>query len=779
VIPDKTLRTLELDKILGRLAEYAGFSAGKEAALALEPATELRSVRERLSHTSEARRLFAVKPSTHLGGAHDVRGAVRRAEVGSVLSPADLLEIGDTLGASARFRSSALAEDVDLPWLRLQAQRMVESRPLKQAIEETFNDRGDVMDSASTALRKIRHEMHAAQGRLMERLNSIIASQDYRTALQEPIVTMRNGRYVVPVKSEARSKVPGVIHDQSSSGQTVFVEPLVVTDMNNRLKELELDEQREIERVLLALSAQVAEQAGDLRGTVEALRDVDVAFAKARYADVQRAVEPKLNDDGRVSLSGARHPLLSADVVPISLWLGDQFRVLVITGPNTGGKTVSLKTVGLLTLMAQSGLHIPADPQSEIAVFSEIYADIGDEQSIEQSLSTFSSHMRNIVAMLPDFGEKSLVLLDELGAGTDPAEGAALARALLTTLVESQARAVVTTHYSELKTFAHESESVENASVEFDVETLSPTYRLTIGVPGRSQAIAIAKRLGMPQHVLAIARQSLSTGAVRVEKLLSQIQAERQEIGNLFRRASELHEDARKLRDRVQNELTNVLRDRDEVLDRARIEAAGIVRELRSRLRDIEHDAKGAASRREQRETRTRLDQVLEATSKELGPVAAEHEAANGGVAAVTPGATVNVLSLDQQGTVVSVSGGEAEVQIGLFKMRVPTDDLEIVAKKDRQSAPAVQFQATRESPPIEIDVRGWRPDEAMREVDQYLHDNYMHGHGTIRIIHGKGTGALRNAIREQLRGHPLVKTAETEKRELGGEGVTVVTLTE
>jgi DNA mismatch repair protein MutS2 len=427
--------------------------------------------------------------------------------------------------------------------------------------------------------------------------------------------------------------------------------------------------------------------------------------------------------------------------------------------------------------MAQCGMHIPAAPESEVAVFPEVYADIGDEQSIEQSLSTFSSHMRNIVDMLPRVGPNSLVLLDELGAGTDPAEGAALARAILTSLVETGARAVVTTHYSELKTFAHESEGVENASVEFDVETLSPTYRLTIGLPGRSQAIAIARRLGLPQRILAMARQNVSAGAVRVERLLSQIQAERQEIANLFRRAGELHDDARKLRDRVRNELENVRRDRERVLQEAREEASATVRDLRSRLREIEQSASAGVSRREQRETRARIDEVQAEAARSLGGRPAQVEGAVAPLSAIKPGATVNVLSLSQQGTVLSVSDGEAEVQVGLFKMRVSTDDLEVLSRKQREPERAVHFEPTREAPPMEMDVRGWRTDDALREVDQYLHDNYMHGQGTVRIIHGKGTGALRAAIRDQLSSHPLVKSVESERRELGGEGVTVVKL--
>jgi len=784
MITDKTLQTLELDKILERVEDHASFSAGKEAVLALRPATELSAARRCLEQTSEARRLLEARPATHLGGAHDVRPALRRAEVGAILTPAEFLDIGTTLGAAARIRSAVLRDEPDepsIPWLRKQAELMAENRSLVDALEQTFGERGDILDSASPALRRIRSEIQTAQGRLIDRLNSMVASAENRPALQEPIVTMRNGRYVLPVRQDARSKVPGIVHDQSASGQTLFVEPIAVTEMNNRLKELELAEGREIERILQALSQRVAAQGPWLRQTVEALRDVDVAFAKAKYAGSHRASEPRLNEEGRLSLISARHPLLRGDVVPISVWLGHNFSVLVNAGPNTGGATVGLKTTGLLTLMAQAGLHIPASPESEVAVFPKMFADIGDEQSIEQSLSTFSSHMRNIISMLPDIDARSLVLLDELGAGTDPAEGAALARAVLTNLLRSDARAVVTTHYSELKTFAHEVEGVENASVEFDVDTLSPTYRLIIGLPGRSQALAIARRLGMPQHVLAEARQHVATGAVRVEKLLSQIQAERQEIGQLFARARDLHEDARKIRDRVRTELNALRRDRDHILAEAREEAAGAVRELRARLRQIEEEAKGhpelARSRREQRELRTRAEEAQAEASAALGPTTAATQTDEPALLPPQPGSTVSILSLGQQGTVLSVSGGEAEVQLGQFKMRLPTDDLQVVSKKDRQPERAVVYQSTREAPPMEIDVRGWRADDALRELDQYLHDSYMHGQGTVRIVHGKGTGALRTAIREQLGDHPLVKSYETEKRELGGEGVTVVKL--
>lgn len=777
VISDKTLRTLEFEKVLRRLEEHASFSLGKEAAAALRPATSVRAARDELRRTTEARLLLEEHPNTHLGGAHDVRPAARRAEVGAILTPLEFLDIGTTLGASVRVRNSIRTGELEIPWLRAQGERLVESRELIHAFENTFSEGGEVLDSASPALRRIRSEMQVAQGRLMDRLNSMVSSPDTRALLQDQIVTMRNGRYVIPVRQDSRNKVPGIVHDQSASGQTVFVEPLVVTEMNNRLKELQLAEQREIERILQELSQRVAAQGPAIREAVVALGAIDLVFARARYAVLLRASEPALNDEGRISLVDARHPLLSGNVVPLTLWLGQDFRVLVITGPNTGGKTVALKTAGLLTLMAQSGIHVPAAPESELAVFPKVFADIGDEQSIEQSLSTFSSHMGTIIAMLPEVDGGSLVLLDELGAGTDPAEGAALARAIVTALLEAGARGIVTTHYSELKTFAHEQEGVENASVEFDVETLSPTYRLIIGLPGRSQALAIAQRIGMPQWILSRARQQISSGVVRVEKLLSTIQNERQEIGRLSERSRELHEDARKLRDRLQQEMLSIQRDRDRILAEAREEGALVVRDLRRRLREIEAVA-GATSRHSQRELRARIDEVQAEASEALGPLPTSAVGAQPVLLPLRPGATVQVTSLGQQGSVLSVSGDEAEVQIGQFKMRVPVDDLQVLTASERKATErAVEYQATREAPAMEIDIRGWRADDAAREIDQYLHDNYLHGQNSVRIIHGKGTGALRRAVREQLQEHPLVKGFGAEKPELGGEGVTVVQL--
>ncbi|MGH2447454.1 MAG: endonuclease MutS2 [Chloroflexota bacterium] len=775
MISERALAILEFDEIRRMLAEHASFSMGKEAALALEPATDIGIVGEQLRQTSEGRLLLAAHPSAHLGGARDVRNAVGRARVGAVLTPAEFLDIGGTLSASARLRHTLRSSDQPLPWFHHQAERLIDQKDLMDAIDRTFTDRGEILDSASGTLRRLRHEVVAAESRLTEKLRTMTASSSTRESLQEPIVTMRNGRYVLPVRAEARAKIPGIVHDQSSSGQTVFIEPLVVTELNNRLKELQLDEQREVERILRALSEQIVPIASELTDTVEALGAMDLVLAKARYAEDLGAVEPALNGEGRISLLEARHPLLGEGAVPISVWLGRTFRILVITGPNTGGKTVALKTVGLLTLMAQAGLHLPAGGGSEVAVFPRVYADIGDEQSIQQSLSTFSSHMRTIIDVLPLVRNDSLVLLDELGAGTDPAEGAALARAILTTLLERGARAVVTTHYSEIKSFAHESEGVENGSVEFDVETLSPTYRLTIGLPGRSQALAIARRLGMAKAVITLAQGFLAQGAAHIEDLLRQIQDERKEMSRLFERATEIHGDAGKLRARAREELSDVLRRRDAILAEAGEEAAGAIRGLRSRLQQIEREAPAGRSG----VARRRLSDEIEAAREEATLVlnlAADRGAVvePGGISA---GSTVQVGSLGQQGTVLSVNDGVGEVQVGQFKLRVPVEDLELATRAEKQRDRAVETSLESTLPPAELDLRGRRAEEAIYEVDQYLHDSYLHGQSAVRIIHGKGTGALRQVIHEQLRDHPVVRSFATEAANRGGEGVTVVQL--
>jgi DNA mismatch repair protein MutS2 len=777
----QTLRTLEFDKVIEAVGRHGSFSAGRERIDALSPSTEIEDIQRRQTQVAEARTLLDSGPNVTIGGARDVRSAARRAGVGSILRPEELLDIAGTLEASRELKGAITRAEIDIPLLREWGVQLATFPEIVNRITQSFNENGEVLDSASNRLRQIRSEIRSAHGRLIEKLNSMIASSEYRTALQEPILTVRNGRYVLPVKSDARSKVPGIVHDQSSSGQTSFVEPLAVTELNNRWAELQIEEQREIERILEDLSRRVGAQSDGIFGTVEALADLDCAFARARYASALDAVGPELTADGHIDLVLARHPLLSGDVVPISLALGETFSVLVVTGPNTGGKTVALKTVGLLTLMAQAGLQIPAAEGSTVAVFQTVWADIGDEQSIEQSLSTFSSHLTNIVNILDQTDHASLVLLDELGAGTDPAEGSGLARAIIRELLDRGAKSVVTTHYSELKAFAHEQTGVENASVEFDVATLSPTYRLLIGVPGRSQALAIAKRLGLAPSIIERARSYVSQGGLRVDRLLTQIQQERQGIGALFKRAQELNEDLGKLRDRLQEEVARTQHEREVVLHDAKAEGNSAVRKLRERLAEIEAEANRSGSARPGAKVRALRQEVEEARAEVLPEVPSDESGRT--VPASVPGAIqsgddVFVQSLGQTGTVVNVAGAEFEVQVGSFKVRRPQGDLRRVKAAGKEQ-PRVTLKIPERdiALPLEIDVRGRRAQDIEPEIERYVNDGYMGGLGSLRVIHGLGTGALRKAVREQLKAHPLVSGVAPAAKDQGGEGVTVATL--
>src|SRR6266705_1401823 len=551
----KSVLTLEYPKIMEKVAREAAFSASKELVKELQPTPDIDEARRRLAYTTEAYRLIELRADAGVQGARDIRPHLERAAREGVLSPGDLLEVLATIQSAIYV--ARLLEKLDqesFPLLHNLGADIPQRPHLARRIEETISQEGEVLDTASPALRKLRFDIRGANQRLQDRLRTLV--HEFGNALQEPIVTIRSDRYVIPVKAESRGQVRGIVHDQSASGATVFIEPMVVVELNNKLRQLQIEERQEVERILRALSLEIGKEADALKAAVEILAEFDLHLAKARYGRMTRCIEPHLNDEGRIDLRNARHPLLTGKVVPINFHLGGEFFIVVITGPNTGGKTVALKTVGLLSLMAQAGLHIPTDDDSEIAVFQDIFADIGDEQSIEQNLSTFSSHMSRIIEILrkidgerkrhtPDIRGKMaedlvrreeqrplhmLVLFDELGAGTDPSEGSALARSILTFLLDRHVTTVATTHYSELKAFAHEQPGVVNASVEFDIETLSPTYRLSIGLPGRSNALAIANRLGLDERIIERAREFLGSAGVRMENLLEGLQSERKAL---------------------------------------------------------------------------------------------------------------------------------------------------------------------------------------------------------------------------------------------------------
>ncbi len=793
---EQYLRTLELNKVLERLAGHTSFSLSHEKALALRPSSEMVEVLRRQAATQEARRLLDLKPNFTVGGARDIRSHLQRASVGALLMPDELLLIASTI-ASGRIVRGTISRLADqLPTLEEVTLPIRSHDEVEGEIRRAISDAGEVVDAASPALAQIRIELRRSHERLMAKLNEIVSSPSYRQALQEPIVTQRQGRYVVPVKAEFKGQVKGIVHDQSASGATVFVEPLAVVDLANRSRQLQVEEEQEIERILRRLSGLVGRDAGDLGASLEAIAEVDLFLAQAKLAEAMDAVQPVLIDLARrpegvpaVRLAAARHPLLTGYVVPIGVELGGDFDVLVITGPNTGGKTVALKSVGLLCLMAQCGLQIPAAEGSSAAIFRAIYADIGDEQSIEQSLSTFSSHVRRIVDILGKADERCLVLLDELGAGTDPQEGSALARAILSYLLERRVPTIATTHYSELKSYAHATPRVENASVEFDIETLSPTYRLSIGLPGRSNALAIATRLGMNREVVERARELLTPGEVEIEALLSQIQRDRDEARAARSEAERLRQQAQSYRARLNAELEALEERRHEVLQRAREQSEQELSALRGRVNQVMRELE-----------RARLQQnAASAEAARAAEAAAQRAEALRPVKAPRPrrqrsepveaqdlrvGQPVYVASLQQVGTVSSPPDdrGEVEVQIGMLRTRVKARELARTdgAAPRPQREPDITYRLDMDraaAVTIQLDLRGKRVEEAEQELDEYLNDAYLAGLKMVRIIHGKGTGAVRQAVRQQLAASPLVRHFEAAEDRDGGEGVTIASL--
>jgi len=785
------LSTLEYPKILRKLATHASFSAGEEKTLALEPTTDLAEIEQRLETTSEARTLLEEEPATSVGGAHDVRPLVADARRGQILPPSDLLDVRDTLASGRRLQRSLGRLESSFPNLARIAGRIRPSRTIINEIGRCIGERGEIQDEASRELARIRREVEIAHARIQDKLKNIISTSRNASYLQEAIITRREGRYVIPLKAQYKDKIPGVVHDRSASGVTLFIEPLSVVDLNNTWRELQLEEEEEIRRILAELTQLISEHGEDIVETVEALALLDLALAKAEYAEAIDASKPQVigfaraTDDhpgSTVRLLGARHPLLDPDeVVPIDVDLDDDTHVLVITGPNTGGKTVSLKTVGLLTLMAQAGLHIPAEEGSAISPFEGVYADIGDEQSIEQSLSTFSSHMTNIISFLDAADSRSLVLLDELGAGTDPAEGAALARALLEHFRRRGSTTFVATHYPELKSYAQLTPGVRNASVEFDTETLSPTYRLTIGLPGRSNALTIAQRLSLPEDIVEEARRMVSAEDLRTQDMLDDIHQLRvkmaQEREDAHTSRTEAQRAARELRER----LASIEEEREEVLQEARREAKETLETLQSEVRQLRSRLRAAAAPVEavgavQEKLASLEAQMPKAKPRKSPPPEVSEHLDDVLQKPIGVGDTVWVHPLNAKGEVLKIDDGEAEVQVGRVRTQVSVSALEQRKAEQKEPVPAgVQVSATTPSSPgSSIDLRGHTVDETLTRLDQYLDQAMRAGLPQARIIHGKGTGTLRRAVRQFLADHPLVKNYQGADYREGGEGVTI-----
>jgi DNA mismatch repair protein MutS2 len=786
-VDGKVLETLEYPKILHRLAGHAATEPGKHLAVRLKPSGDFQEVKRRLAATEEAFHVDRLKGGAPFGGIADIRPALKRARIGGMLNPLELLQIANTASGGRKLRKFLEAVDQNdhpIPLLRELADQLYQSRELEEQIYSCINEQAEVMDSASVELRNIRRELRNGEARIREKLEQMIRSASVQKMLQEQIITIRNGRYVIPVKQEYRSHFGGMIHDQSGSGATLFIEPEAAVAMNNRLRELKLKEEQEIEKILRRLSALVQSEAEPLLVHVEALAELDFIFAKARLAHEWKASMPRMNDRGFLKLKKARHPLIPADqVVPIDVELGNEYTAIIVTGPNTGGKTVSLKTIGLLSLLAMSGLFVPAEEGSQLCVFDAIYADIGDEQSIEQNLSTFSSHLQNIIGILRTMTPKSLVLLDELGAGTDPAEGSALAIALLEHIHRLGCRIVATTHYSELKAYAYERKGIINASMEFDVHSLRPTYRLLVGVPGRSNAFAIAERLGLPKPIIDSARSQVKEDDQRVEHMIASLEEDRLSAEKERQAAERYRREAEELRRQLEAERARFEEQRGKLLEKAEREAREAVAKARkeaeeiiAELRKLAMEEQSSIKEHKLIQARKRLDEAV----PELAPKAAAPKRAPAADERVEPGDEVRVISLNQKGYVVEVHGDqELTVQLGILKMKVKADDVErLHASANRPVQQVTGLKRTRDtSVRTELDLRGANLEEALIEVDRFLDEALLSNLGQVYIIHGKGTGVLRGGIHQFLQKHKHVKSHRLGTYAEGGSGVTVAEL--
>lgn len=790
----KTLNVLEYPKILGKLAGFCDFSASMDLARSLQPTDSYELAISRLSETTEARKILSLQ-GMGIGAAHDIRPQADLAARGGVIDPNALLDVKSTLISCRDLKKNFDKKEAEYPRLTLIVEGLPETYGLVDAITRILSERGEVLDSASPKLADIRRNLRVAQDRLMSRLQKYVTDSKTVQMLQEPIITQRDGRYVIPLRAEFKGRIKSIVHDQSSSGATLFVEPLPIVEANNEIRELQLAERDEERRILAEVSALVGEHATELKYGVENLAVLDLAFAKAKYAEELKASEPILSQtiDHRpqtivnrqssiVKLIHARHPLIdSQTVVPIDIDPAQGTRAIVITGPNTGGKTVSLKTVGLLILMAQSGLHIPAQSGSEIPCFHSVYADIGDEQSIEQSLSTFSGHITNIIRILKEIDHRSLVIFDELGSGTDPQEGAAIARAILSHLLDTGAMTLVATHYPELKTFAHSTDGVVNASLEFDIKTLRPTYKLTLGLPGRSNALAIAQRLGLSQKIIESAKAEINPLDLRADKLLDDIRKER----NRTSREREKLEKARlKLEKQnldLEKRLEKIEDERRETLAKARAEGELEVAVLKSNIDSLKSQLKKA---KQPLQAIISIEEKIEAIeNKTSQPVERQLPITNSQLPKL--GERVIVSTLNAEGLVTAISESDAEIQIGTIRVRAKFSELIRNSSQEKQgtSNEKKQISLSRPSSPVtsspkmEVDLRGLMSEDALDKLEKYLEQAYLSGLPFVRIIHGKGTGKLRQAVRDALRGHDYVKSFEEGGHTEGGEGVTVAKL--
>ena len=787
----KAYKALEYYKIINMLTDKASSSMGKDICRKTEPSTDIDEIRHMQTQTKDALTRLFQKGNISFGSVKDVRGSLKRLEIGSSLGIGELLAICSLLENTNRVKAYSRSERGDsLPdSLDGMFEALEPLTPLTTEIRRCILSEDEISDDASSNLRQIRRNMKLTGDRIHTQLSSLV-NGSARNYLQDSVITMRNGRYCIPVKAEYKGQVPGMVHDQSSTGSTLFIEPMAIVKLNNDIRELEMEEQKEIEVILSNLSQQTAEQTDSIRADLNIMVQLDVIFARASLAMDMNATEPIFNDEGRIRLKQARHPLIDKKkAVPIDIRLGDDFDLLVVTGPNTGGKTVSLKTVGLLTLMGQSGLHIPTLDRSELALFEEVYADIGDEQSIEQSLSTFSSHMTNVVSFLKKANRHSLVLFDELGAGTDPTEGAALAIAILSHLHEQGIRTMATTHYSELKVYALSTPGVENACCEFDMETLSPTYRLLIGIPGKSNAFAISKKLGLPDYIIKDASARMDADDVQFEDLLSDLEHSRITIEKERAEINAYKQEIQQLKDELKTKSDRLDERRDKILRKANEEAAAILKDAKEYAdQTIKTMNKHGMTVKELEKQRSAIRDKMNKRQEKLSVQAAKPKAHKAhDISEFKVGTHVRVLSMNLIGTVTAPPSpkGEITVQMGSLSTKTKINNLEIlVGYKDPEEAKKAPKGAggsgkikmsKAASISHEINLLGLTVDEAVAKLDKYLDDAYISRIPQVRIVHGKGTGALRNGVTAYLRGVPYIKSFRLGEIGEGDTGVTIV----
>ena len=782
----ESYKVLEYEKIREMLAARAGSSLGKERARSLQPSTDYAEVEEQLEQTAEAVRIHAVT-SPPFGGIHDLRPLLKKIHMGAVLTLEELVDIRSTLYAMRSVKEFFKGLEIEVPTLKEWAHGIEILGQLERRLENTLDEHGSLRDDASVELRRLRTEIQTTQNRIKERVGAALRAPENQKYFQEAIVTLRDERYVIPVKAEYRRFFPGIVHDQSATGATLFVEPMAIVELNNDVKQLVLSEQHEVERILRDLSQQIGGQQDILQENLSVLADFDFTFAKAKLAEDMDAQQPVMNREGRAHLRQARHPLIPRDrVVPIDIELGDVYTMLLITGPNTGGKTVSMKTFGLLVLMAQSGCFLPTAPDSTLPVYQNIYADIGDEQSIEQSLSTFSAHMTHIVDILSKVEADDLVLVDELGAGTDPEEGAALAMAILERLLAVKAATVATTHYSELKTFAYTREGIENACVEFDVKSLRPTYRLLIGIPGASNAFAISRRLGLSEAIILRAQQLVKEDHAQFEHVVNELEREKLAYEQHNAELAERQQRVTRLEQKVEAAKEDLSKRKGELIRKAREQSAALVRRTRREAEDIidslkkQYDDQGIHARQQAiQEARKRLEEASSAARP--GIMGQKHLGQKVDAKKLMVGDVVYLPKLDQKGTVVEISGRDVTVQLGSLRTTQKAASCRFLshAEKEKSAKSNATGGFLRKTAHVsrEIDIRGLMVNEAEVVVGKFIDDAQMAGLTQILVIHGKGTGALRKGIHEYLKRHRSVDHFAFADLDEGGSGATVVFL--